>query len=118
MTRDIDSLTRLVKFCAMALFLALILVSAAALSPPWMASETQGSWFQRSGAVAVLIAVWVQFKLQSVYTYFDNAAYSIPFDLPKRLNAFYYWVSFANILLSVLGTGIWGYGDLFFLGTE
>ena len=93
--------------------LAITFVIVSALIPAWFEGEDQSSWFQRSGAVLVVITVWVQFKLQSVYTYFDQDAYVIPIHLSTFIEKCYSVIAYLNVFFAIVGTLIWGYGDLF-----
>ena len=76
------------------------------------------NWFARSGSVVVLLAAFVEFKISShIYEDIQRAQFmqskinmSIPLKAkptkPRRN------VSFAAHILLVVGTIIWGYGDL------
>ncbi|MFA6052215.1 MAG: hypothetical protein WC762_06450 [Methylobacter sp.] len=112
MTHTKESLKTMLIQCGLWLFVALAISVYAALCPLFPASETQFAWFQRSGSVVVVLAVWVQFKLQSVQTYFARDAYCVPLELPKIYWTFYSVVSIINMFAMVLGTVIWGYGDI------
>lgn len=81
--------------------------------------ESQATWFQRSGSAIVVSAVWVQFILTKIEAYIDpgDTAYVVPFDTPA------YFKNWFNVLATIMwiyllvGTIIWGYGDLFFKNT-
>ncbi|MDO6536939.1 hypothetical protein [Alteromonas stellipolaris] len=80
--------------------------------------STGYNWFARSGAVVVLLAAFVEFKISShIYEDIQRAQFmqskinmAIPLKAkptkPRRN------VSFAAHILLVVGTIIWGYGDL------
>lgn len=78
--------------------------------------ETYASWFQRSGALMVFFAVWAEFRLQSISGVVDPNGY-----VPAQFRAFepykWWWSKFriAGLVLALIGTFIWGYGDLFFV---
>lgn len=107
-----NSLLRLLIFLTVFLLLSLIISAYAALLPPLFSSEEQGTWFQRSGALVVIISVWIQFKLQDVYTYFDRDAYCVPFTMSSFTERYYSAINSLNLLFAIAGTVIWGYGDL------
>lgn len=114
--KKIKSIKTMLVRCGVFLFFALAFSLYAALCPLLPVSETQSTWFQRSGAVVVVLTVWVQFELQSVKIYFDKDAYSVPFLLPKNYWSSYSFVSISNVIAMVLGTVIWGYGDILYKG--
>ena len=80
--------------------------------------STDYNWFARSGSVVVLLAAFVEFKVSShIYDDIQRAQFmqtkvkmSLPFKAKptesKRK------VSLAAHILLVIGTIIWGYGDL------
>ena len=76
--------------------------------------ETNSSWFQRSGSLMVIIVAYAEFILFKTYDYISpsNAAYAIPFDVPMWYRRFYNITSGIAHTLLVVGTVIWGYGDL------
>ena len=112
MTHTKESLRSVLVQCGLLLLVALTVSACAALCPLLPASETQFSWFQRSGSVVVVLTVWVQFKLLSVQTYFDKNAYCVPLELSKIYQDWYLIISTINVFAMVLGTVIWGYGDI------
>ena len=78
-------------------------------------------WFQRSGSLTVLFAVWAEFKLFKIHrltspmseggeTYQDAAhTGELKTKYGKTLNA----INFVSAVLVIIGTVIWGYGDIF-----
>jgi len=89
---------------------------SAAFCPLIPESETQANWFQRSGSIMVILGVFVEFKLLSIDGHFDlyNIKYEIPFDLPKSYRFTYKFLLRSALVVVILGTLIWGYGDLLF----
>ena len=77
-------------------------------------------WFQRSGSLTVLFAVWAEYKLFKVHrltmpmseggeTYQDAAhTGELKTKYGKILNA----INFVSAVLVIIGTVIWGYGDI------
>jgi hypothetical protein len=75
----------------------------------------KGNWFCRSGAVMVLLAVIVEFHLGNLQQAENSTAsvvagLGIPFsgDLPKIKQH----LARAAHIFAIVGTLIWGYGDL------
>ena len=99
--------------------LALIAFESLALAVSLGFSITlrEGEWFQRSGAIVVLISVILEIR-QSMAKQ-PQADYKFIFvgnpvmtkqHFPTVRNLFH-WIAWGGI---VIGTLIWGYGDLFF----
>ena len=78
-------------------------------------SETEGSWFQRSGSLAVLFAVWMEYNLMKVseYVTLPGIAVSEQIHVSNKYKPTYIILQYIAIILMVIGTFIWGYGDLF-----
>ena len=78
-------------------------------------------WFQRSGSLTVLFAVWAEYKLFKIRkltnpmseggeTWQDLAHQgALKTKYKKMLNV----INFISVILVIIGTVIWGYGDLF-----
>jgi hypothetical protein len=107
-----ESIKKILIQSGLWLFLSVAVAIFAALLPLYPSSETQGEWFQRSGSIVVLIAVWVEFKLLPLSGFFDKNSYSAPFDLPSSFNTSHKYISILTIFIVISGTFIWGYGDL------
>lgn len=78
---------------------------------------SEGAWFQRSGALLVLFSVILEFR-QAQAAQVESAksvsAQGRPLGLKKPLptaRKLMHWYAIGAI---VLGTIVWGYGDLFF----
>jgi hypothetical protein len=76
-----------------------------------------GLWFSRSGSVIVLICVIVEFRLGNLRQLgFENAQKAVQHEivssgmLPEHKKLFSW---FAHLQI-IIGTLIWGYGDLLF----
>lgn len=78
-------------------------------------SETEGSWFQRSGSLAVLFAVWMEYNLMKVNEYITlpGIAVSEQIRVSDKYKRTYKVLQYSAIVLVFIGTFIWGYGDLF-----
>ena len=74
-----------------------------------------GEWFQRSGSLAVLISVIVEIQQATIKepkstnsVYIGGAPAAVVFGSGPA------WLHWAARIGIVVGTGIWGYGDLVF----
>jgi len=78
--------------------------------------ETPATWFQRSGSLMVVLAAIAEYKLITMYDYFDlfNTKCTVPVDLPKMYNSMYLLVTKFSATAMILGTIIWGYGDVIY----
>ena len=78
-------------------------------------SESLGIWFQRSGSIIVLLAVMIEFNLFKIGSELssngrvDNELHI----LIDKFSSLKVWFSFFSSVLVIIGTVIWGYGDLF-----
>lgn len=81
--------------------------------------ENLASWFQRSGSIMVVLAVWAEFKLLAIEGYISpsGTAYVVPFDTPAYFKTLYKVVSVTLVVAIIIGTVIWGYGDLLIRST-
>lgn len=100
------------------LFAITALIPVAALSFPSLIPEADnmGTWFQRCGAVVVALAITIEAKnnLISGYIYPTGLSTS-DFDKLKELYGLYFNIyKWGGFLLAIVGTIIWGYGDLLF----
>ena len=99
--------------------LALIAFESLALIVSLWSSVTlrEGDWFQRSGAIVVLISVLLEIRQSIAKQPQANSKLSAGGNpvmtkqhIPTVRNLFH-WIAWSGI---VIGTLIWGYGDLFF----
>lgn len=82
----------------------------------WQLSDG-GTWFQRSGSLMVLFAVWLEFRQAkaAIRKIIENATQSILAVAPSfRMDPVQSLFQNIAIGLAILGTIIWGYGDLLF----
>lgn len=74
-------------------------------------------WFQRSGSLMVLFGLLIEYTLFSI----DDELFSIgtlnkkELKLLKKYQIHYASMKYLGIIGAVVGTVIWGYGDLFWL---
>ena len=76
--------------------------------------ETVASWFQRSGSLMVIIGVWAEYKLFSLNDYFDlnDTRVFAPINPPDAYKKIYIVITTVTAVGILLGTLIWGYGDV------
>jgi len=62
------------------------------------------------------MAIFIEFKLLSIKGYFNpiGTVYCILFDLPNSYITNYKRISKSTILVMVIGTLIWGFGDVIY----
>lgn len=102
-----------------ALGAALLLVGLAVVLVSAYASHASGNgeWFQRSGSVFVLISVVVEIQQTLAQqptpspSHFSHGARVMTQPSISAVSKWLRWIARAGI---VIGTGIWGYGDLVF----
>ena len=84
--------------------------------------EPTSSWFQRSGALMVLFAVWAEFNIFRV-GYLSNPIsddtkswwdYVITEELNFKFSGIVSYIKYATALVAISGTFIWGYGDILY----
>jgi hypothetical protein len=97
------------------------------IAPAWLfalfsyllSRKTGTDWFTRSGSVMGLIGAAVTFRLANFYqralaTALKEGLVSVPREIELRLEPpkSYLLLSYFGYLTGIVGTGIWGYGDL------
>ncbi|SNZ01170.1 hypothetical protein SAMN06265377_3003 [Flagellimonas pacifica] len=82
--------------------------------------NSNGNWFARSGSILTFISVVVQFQLASIKKKEAEKIMQSDLDIHEKLktikddNSLHKTVFIVSGLTSLLGTLIWGYGDLLF----
>ncbi|TAA41725.1 hypothetical protein [Corallincola spongiicola] len=121
---DFDSLDKSIKtelWTSLPLYLLAITIPVLAWLGFLQIDADLGVWFQRSGSLMVLFAVWVEFKLFKI-TNFSNplSPGGQTWDdletgdrLKDKYSSLIQILKYFAALLAILGTLIWGYGDLF-----
>ena len=99
-----------------------VLLAAAwlfALLSFYLSRTTGADWFARSGSVMALVGAAVTFRLANFYqralaTALKEGLVSVPREIELRLEPpqSYMVLSYLGYLTGIVGTGIWGYGDL------
>lgn len=110
------------RFVKENLFETLFLLGAffvVVMSIPLSIIDSEGNWFCRSGSIMVLFSVIAGFRL-GVLQQKENSSASIAAGLgipmPSDLSASKQSLGKIANGFSILGTLIWGYGDMFFNG--
>ncbi|MBY8086280.1 hypothetical protein KW496_11685 [Vibrio fluvialis] len=76
--------------------------------------ENAGSWFQRSGAITLVFALWVEFNLIRVNEHINLSGITISdqTELSQKYKLVYRVFQYLGIFLAIVGTIICSYGDL------
>lgn len=95
------------------LWLDFLLIAAAVIVPVVCflspAPAARADWFQRSGAVVVLLAGVLAYM--SLGRHYKKAALSLKLGQVRLTSKPQKSVDLATLALSIVGTFIWGYGD-------
>jgi hypothetical protein len=85
----------------------------------YLSRKTGADWFSRSGALMALVGAAVTFRLAHFYqralaTALKENLVSVPRGIELGLEPprSYVLLSYFGYLTGIVGTGIWGYGDL------
>jgi hypothetical protein len=99
-----------------------LLVTAAwlfAIFSYYLSNDAPTDWFARSGSVMCLVGAAVTFRLAHFYqralaTALKEGLVSVPREIELRLNppTSYVVLSYLGYLTGIVGTAVWGYGDL------
>jgi hypothetical protein len=76
-------------------------------------SETVASWFQRSGALTTAVAVFAQLKIGNFLEEIRGGIFAESWIMHKKYHRHQSILSFASVVLVIVGTLVWAYGDLF-----
>jgi hypothetical protein len=78
-------------------------------------AEPLGQWFQRSGAVMTIIAVFGQFRAASIAAMIaPGGGWEETLGAFRKYKRLQNVVAVLSLVLAIIGTVIWGYGDLLF----
>jgi hypothetical protein len=85
----------------------------------YLSRKTGADWFTRSGAVMALVGAAVTFRLANFFqgalaTALKEELVSVPQEIELHLEPpkSYVRLLYLGYLTGIIGTGIWGYGDL------
>jgi hypothetical protein len=76
--------------------------------------EPLGQWFQRSGAVMTVLAAFAQFKASGIATMIAGGTFAETWEAFHKYNRLQTLAAWLSLVLIVIGTLIWAYGDLLF----
>ena len=77
--------------------------------------EEQSIWFQRSGSVMVVCAIWAEIRLFKIDNLVNpSGLVSAEFRTFEPFKRWYFFLRIAGFFIAILGTMVWGYGDIFF----
>lgn len=76
--------------------------------------EAPGLWFGRSGAVMTAFAAFAQFKAAGIEMMLRGTTFAESWEAYRIHICHQQVLSWASLVLIVLGTLVWGYGDLIY----
>lgn len=97
------------------IFVAIAIPFIAIFVPALMPEkETIATWFQRSGAIVVALAVWVEIKNNAIsgYIYPSGLSSGEFAELKESYGLYFNIIKWSGFVLAICGTVIWGYGDI------
>jgi hypothetical protein len=105
-----------------AAILQVLILSLCAVVPPILSltgifrpeDEPLGQWFQRSGAVMAALAVFAQFKVSGIAIMIAGGTFAETWEAYHKYNRLQALAAWLSLILIVIGTLIWAYGDLLF----
>lgn len=108
----VRSLWTTVPIILLAIAVPIIALCVPSLIPE---KETIATWFQRCGSIIVALVVWIEIKnnIISSYIYPAGILSSADFkELKKDYGLYFNLIKWTGFLLAIIGTLIWGYGDI------
>ncbi len=77
--------------------------------------EQADTWFQRSGSLTVLFAVWMEYNLMKINEDVNPSGRVVTqqVDLSNKYKDIYKITQFIVVSTAISGTVIWGYGNFF-----
>ena len=75
-------------------------------------AEPAGQWFERSGAVMTAFAVFAQFKAGGIASLIQGTTFAESWEAYRKYKAYQASLNILSLSLIIVGTLIWGYGDL------
>ncbi|MEC4728978.1 hypothetical protein HWQ46_26045 [Shewanella sp. D64] len=109
-----DQIKKQLLFCIPLTLLAVTFPLAAWFSHFVPSGEPPDVWFQRSGSITVLLAVWMEYNLMKVNEHVNpsGSTYSQQENLSQKYVKKFKIAQYIIVILAISGTLIWGYGDL------
>ena len=96
-------------FCALSLLVPLTRLTISALRP---VSQPFPTWFGRSGSIMCVFALIAQYKIGLFEQGIRGTAFAESWAIHRRYAKRIALVNRASLALAILGTLVWGYGDL------
>jgi uncharacterized membrane protein YhaH (DUF805 family) len=84
------------------------------LRPDAAHADTPGQWFERSGAVMTAFAVFAQFRAGGLAAMIAGGTFAESWQAYHKYKHYQTALAVLSLVLVVIGTVIWGYGDLLF----
>jgi hypothetical protein len=105
------TLFRAYFFCVLAAIIPCLLSLLPYFKP---VAETPNLWFQRSGALMTAFSVFSQVTASNLYNMIQGGAFAESWGLFYRYKNSQRAVNIISTVLIIVGTLIWGYGDILF----
>ena len=113
---DERNIKKVLLFCLPFLVLAIVIPVCAYFSIWIPDEESEKVWFQRSGSFTVLFAVLVEYKLSKITSLvnLNGVVISPQKERSNKYRGVFNIVAYLAAALAILGTLIWGYGDIYY----
>lgn len=87
------------------------------LNTQWLLTDTPEMWFQRAGSLATTLIVLAEANLLNVSRIIEAPGFSSPLAevFSETHNKMYHVYQAILLVLAMLSTIVWGYGDLIYL---
>ncbi|CAB3802928.1 hypothetical protein LMG28688_05667 [Paraburkholderia caffeinitolerans] len=76
-------------------------------------SESLASWFQRSGAITSIFAVFAQYRISGFLVSIRGGTFAESWSLYHLFETHHHVLSWVIAVITIWGALVWGYGDLF-----
>ena len=77
-------------------------------------AEPTGQWFQRSGAVMTVFALFAQFKTSQIAAMIAGGTFAESWEAYHKYRPYQALTAGLSLVLTVFGAAAWGYGDLLY----
>ena len=75
-------------------------------------SESLASWFQRSGAITSIFAVFAQYRISGFLESIRGSTFAESWSIYNLFKTHYQVLSWVIAIITIWGALVWGYGDL------
>lgn len=76
-------------------------------------SESLASWFQRSGAITSIFAVFAQYRISGFLESIRGSTFAESWSLYHLFKTYHHVLSWVIAVITIWGALVWGYGDIF-----